>query len=188
MFELIAIFTITAGIVVWIYNKLVKARNQVRAAWSDIDVQLKRRHDLIPQLVATVKTYAAYEKATLLAVTELRAQNEAAVRLPQASGLPAKAALEDAMQAGLHRLIVLAEDYPDLKADVNFRKLQVDLTETEDNIQYARRFYNGAVRILNTRIESFPALLIARPFGFVSAEFFEVEDANERSAPKVEIY
>ncbi len=187
MIELSVIFAITAGMVVWIYNKLVKARNQVRAAWSDIDVQLKRRHDLIPQLVATVKTYAAYEKATLLAVSELRSQNEAAESLPQASGLPAKAALEDAMQAGLHRLIVLVEDYPDLKADANFRKLQVDLTETEDNIQYSRRFYNGAVRILNTRIESFPNLLIAKPFGFVPAEFFEVENDSARSAPKVEL-
>ena len=181
MIEIIAIVALLAGFVVWVYNRLVGDRNQVLAAWSDIDVQLKRRHDLVPQLVTTVKAYAAYEKATMIAVTELRSQSELASHLPE------KAAIEDAMEAGLHKLIVLAEDYPDLKADENFRQLQDELTDTEDQIQYARRFYNGAVRILNTRIESFPHLLIARPLGFVRAEFFDVEDGAARNTPKVEL-
>jgi LemA protein len=164
---------------IWIYNQLVKDRNQVSAAWSDIDVQLKRRHELVPRLVSCVKAYADYEKATLTAVTELRKQSIETSRLPQ------KAAIEDAMQAGLHQLVVLAEDYPDLKADGNFRQLQSELTDTEDQIQYARRFYNGAVRIFNTRIQSFPHLLIARPLGFIAAEFFEIEGEGARLAPTV---
>jgi LemA protein len=166
---------------IWIYNRLVGDRNQVGAAWSDIDVQLKRRHELVPRLVTCVKAYADYERATLVAVTELRAQSMATPQLPQ------KAAIEDAMAAGLQRLIVVAEDYPDLKADQNFRQLQAELTDTEDQIQYARRFYNGAVRQLNTRIQSFPHLLLARPLGFVAAEFFEIEDDDARLTPTVEL-
>jgi LemA protein len=166
---------------IWIYNRLVKDRNQVSAAWSDIDVQLKRRHELVPRLVSCVKAYADYEKATLTAVTELRKQSISASHLPQ------KAAIEDAMAAGLHQLVVLAEDYPDLKADENFRQLQTELTDTEDQIQYARRFYNGAVRQFNTRIQSFPHLLLARPLGFIAAEFFEIEEAGERRTPTVEL-
>ena len=175
-----AVIAALAATVIWIYNRLVKDRNQVHNAWSDIDVQLVRRHDLVPQLVAAVKGYADYEKATFTAVTELRTRAEAASRLPE------KAALEDAMEEGLHRLIAVAEDYPDLKADENFRQLQTSLTEVEDHLQYARRFYNGAVRIFNTRIESFPHLLVAKPSGFHSAEFFEA-DADARQLPKVEL-
>ncbi|MCP5191070.1 MAG: LemA family protein [Pseudomonadales bacterium] len=164
---------------VWIYNRLVRDRNQVRAAWSDIDVQLKRRHELVPRLVSCVKAYADFEKATLLAVTELRKQSMATPELPQ------KAALEDAMQAGLHKLIVVAEAYPELKADENFRQLQAELTDTEDQIQYARRFYNGAVRLFNTRVQSFPDLLLARPLGFETADYFEIDDAAARVTPTV---
>ena len=156
---------------VWIYNRLIRDRNQVKNAWSDIDVQLARRHDLVPQLVTAVKAYADYEQATLTAVTELRRRAESAEHLPE------KAALEDAMETGLHRLIAVQESYPDLKADANFRQLQSGLKEVEDHLQYARRFYNGSVRILNTRIESFPHLLIAGPLGFRPAEFFEADDA-----------
>ena len=170
-----------AALTVWIYNRLIKDRNQVRSAWSDIDVQLTRRHNLVPQLVTAVKAYADYEKATMIAVTELRARSESASRLSE------KAALEDEMEAGLHRLIVLAEDYPDLKADENFRKLQEELVDVEDHLQYARRFYNGAVRIFNTRIASFPHLLIARPMAFQEAEFFEAAGAEARAAPKIEL-
>ena len=165
---------------IWIYNGLVKARNQVKNAWSDIDVQLKRRHDLVPQLVAAVKGYADYEKATFTAVTELRARSEAAAHLPE------KANLEDAIEQAMHRLVAVAEDYPDLKADENFRQLQSTLADGEDHLQYARRFYNGAVKQLNTLIESFPNLLIARPLGFASAEFFEA-GADARSNPTVEL-
>lgn len=179
-FSVVLLLVVVAGI--WIYNRLVRDRNQVHAAWSDIDVQLKRRHELVPRLVACVKAYADYEKATLVAVTELRKQSIETSQLPQ------KAAIEDAMQAGLHRLIVVAEDYPDLKADDNFRQLQSELTDTEDQIQYARRFYNGAVRQFNTRIQSFPHLLIARPLGFVSADFFEIEDEAARLVPGLELH
>jgi LemA protein len=178
------LLVVLAGLVlagILIYNRLVKERNQVRSAWSDIDVQLTRRHDLVPQLVTAVKAYAGYEKATLTAVTELRTRSEAAAHLPE------KAGLEDDLEQGLNRLIALAEDYPDLKADQNFRKLQDELTEIEDHLQYARRFYNGAVRMLNTRIETFPNLLIAGPLGFRPAEFFAVEGEEMRATPKVEL-
>lgn len=181
MLELLIIIAIAVAAVIWIYNLLVKDRNQVLAAWSDIDVQLKRRHDLVPQLVTTVKAYANFEKATMTAVTELRTRSEAAAHLPE------KAALETEMASAINRLIVIAEDYPDLKADHNFRQLHSELTEIEDHIQYSRRFYNGAVRIFNTRIQSFPHFLVARPFGFEVAEFFEVNDADERTTPTVEL-
>lgn len=173
-----------AGLLLWgvlVFNRLVRDRNQVRAAWSDIDVQLTRRHDLVPQLVEAVKAYAGYERATLDAVTELRARAEATASLRD------KARLEDEMEAGLHRLIALAESYPELKADGNFLQLQRDLVETEDYLQYARRFYNGAVRIYNTRIQSFPDMLVAGPFAFRPAEFFAVGDAEVRAVPRVEL-
>ena len=167
--------------VIVLYNRLVQARNQVRSAWSDIDVQLTRRHDLVPRLVTAVQAYADYERATLTAVTELRKASQAAAHLPD------KAQLEDQMADGLHRLIALAEAYPDLKADGNFLELQRELTSIEDQLQYARRFYNGAVRILNTRIESFPDLLLARPLNFAPAEFFAVAGEETRLAPRVEL-
>ncbi|WP_339857198.1 LemA family protein [Pseudohongiella acticola] len=172
-------FLVVPGI--WIYNRLVADRNQVQAAWSDIDVQLMRRHQLVPQLVETVKAYAAYEKATLAAVTELRSRSEAANHLPD------KAAIEEQLVSALTRIAVVAEDYPDLKADHNFRQLQTELTSIEDHIQYARRFYNGAVRILNTRIQSFPHLLLARPLQFRPAEFFAANEAQAREPVNVEL-
>ena len=176
---IILIGLIVAGILV--FNRLVRDRNHVLAGWSDIDVQLTRRHDLVPQLVAAVKAYADYEQATLTAVTELRLQSQGA------SGLAEKAHLEGEMASGIMRLIAVAESYPDLKADENFQQLQRDLVEIEDYLQYARRFYNGAVRIFNTRIESFPSLLIARPMGFHQAEFFAVSGDEVRDAPKIEL-
>lgn len=166
---------------IWIYNRLLADRNQVLAAWSDIDVQLMRRHELVPQLVETVKAYAAHEKATMTAVTEWRIRSDTAQHLPD------KAALEAALHNAVQKLIVVAEDYPDLKADLNFRQLQTELTGIENHIQYARRFYNGAVRVLNTRIQSFPHLLLAAPLGFKPAEFFEVSDAHARAAPKLDM-
>lgn len=170
-----------AASAIWIYNRLVRDRNQVRSAWADIDVQLKRRHDLIPQLVTVVKAYADFEQATLLAVTESRSRSVAARSLPE------KAAYEEAIEMGARKLVVIAEDYPELKADENFRKLQQGLTEVEDHLQHSRRFYNGAVRILNTRVQSFPHLLVAGPLGFRAAEYFSVEEASERSSPAVQI-
>lgn len=144
-------------------------------------MQLKRRHELIPRLVECVRAYADYEKATLQAVTELRTQSE------NTADLSRKAAIEDAMEASLHKLVVTVEDYPELKADANFRQLQGELADTENQIQYARRFYNGAVRNPNTRIHSFPHLLIARPLGFRPAQFFAVGEDSERDTPKVKL-
>lgn len=163
---------------IFLFNRLVRDRNQVRAAWSDIDVQLTRRHELVPMLVEAVRGYAAHERATMEAVTELRNQSAATQRLAD------KAGLEEQLEAGVRKLIVLAEAYPDLKASKNFLALQQELVEIEDHLQYARRFYNGAVRILNTRIETIPDVLIARLFGFQPAEFFEAAD---RSAPQVRL-
>ena len=158
---------------IWIYNRLIRDRNRTGAAWSDIDVQLQRRHDLIPRLVEAVRGYAGYEKATLVAVTELRDRSQNAQHLAE------KAVVEDQIQVGVDRLIALAESYPDLKANQNFLSLQNDLTEIEDYLQYARRFYNGAVRQFNTRIESFPDLIVAKLFRFGQAEFFEAAEGAE---------
>ncbi len=181
MIEALLVLVALAGFCIWLYNRLVKDKNQVSAAWSDIDVQLKRRHDLVPQLVSAVKAYADYEQATLSEVTELRRRSVDEPRIAE------KAVLEDAMEQGLHQLLVVAEDYPELKADQNFRQLMADLTETEDFLQYARRFYNGAVRIYNTRIQSFPHFMLARPLGFREAEFFALHTDAERATPAVEL-
>ena len=159
-----------------VFNRLVADRNQARAAWSDIDIQLTRRHDLTPQLVAAVRGYADYERATLTAVTEMRARVDAAVALAD------RARLEDELGRQIERLLALAESYPDLKASGNFLQLQRDLVAIEDHLQYARRFYNGAVRQLNTRIEQFPDLVVARLAGFRRLEFFEAEP-SQRNPP-----
>jgi LemA protein len=161
---------------VMMFNRLVADRNQMRAAWSDIDVQLMRRHDLTPQLVTTVKAYATHERNTLETITELRARTKAA------AGLADRARLEDQLGAQIERLLALQESYPDLKASENFMQLQRDLVAIEDHLQYARRYYNGSVRQLNTRIEHFPDLIVARLAGFQHGEFFEA-NAVQRSAP-----
>jgi len=175
MLDLTSVFVVflllMAGGAIWIYNRLVRDRNLVANGWSDIDVQLVRRHELIPNLVAAVQAYSDHEKATLTAVTALRRHSE------QATDLALKASAEEAIEAGVTRLIAVAEDYPELKADHNFRQLADELTRIEDHLQYARRFYNGAVRQLNTRVASFPHLLVARLFGFEAAEFFEAPAA-----------
>lgn len=181
MIELLIAIAILVMATIWIYNLLVKDRNQVLAAWSDIDVQLKRRYELIPQLVTTVKAYASFEKATMTAVTELRTRSKAETHLPE------KSVLETQMGSAIGQLMIVAEDYPELKADGNFRQLQTELTEIENHVQYARRFYNGAVRIFNTRIESFPNFIIARLFNFTIAEYFEVDHADERKASVIEL-
>jgi LemA protein len=163
---------------VFAFNRLVRLRNQVRAGWSDIDVQLMRRHDLVPRLVEAVRAYAGHEKALLEDVTALRAK-------ALATASPAAlAGLERELEAGLGRLVVLNEAYPELKASQNFLKLQADLVEVEDHLQYARRFYNGAVRANNDGVQRFPDLLVARAFGFGAAEFFEAGD-DGRQAPRV---
>ncbi|MFC7302048.1 LemA family protein [Cognatiluteimonas weifangensis] len=163
-----------------VFNTLVRLRNQVRTAWADIDVQLQRRHDLVPQLVAAVRAYAGHESALLEAVTALRAQ-----ALTQAA--PAQLGeLENALQLGLGRLFALQEAYPALKASDNFLQLQRDLVAVEEQLQYARRFYNGAVRDYNDATQRFPDALIARGCGFAGAEFFQA-GAGERRPVKVEL-
>jgi len=175
----IVILFILAALLAWaiaIYNRLVRDRNRVLAAWSDIDVQLKRRRDLIPKLIEAVRQYAGYERATLTAVTELRARAAGAER-PAEIGR-----LETELGLGIHKLIAVAENYPELKASENFSALQRDISGVEDHIQYARRYYNGAVRNLNTRIDSFPDLAVARLFGYRLAEYFELGDAASGEA------
>ncbi len=157
---------------VYLYNRLVTASNYVKAGWSDIGVQLKRRHDLIPKLVSAVRAYADFEQATLTAVTELRARSEQSASPEAIAGIEAKLGL------GIGRLLAIAEDYPDLKASENFLDLQQALSDVENQIQLARRYYNGAVRHYNTLLQSFPDLLVARPFHFSAAEYF---DANLQS-------
>jgi LemA protein len=170
--ELILVFFV-AGVawLVIIYNLFVRDKNRVLAAWSDIDVQLKRRHDLIPKLIDAVKQYADYESSTLSAITVLRSESA------DASGIEKKGQIESQLSTKLHQLIALAEDYPDLKANQSFLDLQKNLTDVENHIQYARRYYNGAVRNLNIRIDSFPDMLIARTFRFIPAEFFDFDEA-----------
>lgn len=155
---------------IFIYNRLVRDRNRVLAAWSDIDVQLKRRHDLLPKLVEVVRQYASYEQTTLKAIVELRQRAIASDRIKE------RGDLEEALGGGIRQLIALAEAYPELKADQHFLDLQRNISEVENQIQYARRYYNGAVRNLNTRIDSFPDLLMASALGYRYAEYF----ANEK--------
>ena len=165
---------LVAGIA--LYNRLIAERNQARQGYADIDVQLKRRADLVPQLVEAVTGYAGYEKALLTTVTELRGSALAA------QGGAARFALERQLGERLQQLVLLQENYPQLKADANFRDLSAKLVEVEDHLQYARRFYNGAVKQYVTRLESFPDVIVARLFGFQPLPFFETD---ERAAVKV---
>ena len=179
---LVVILGAAAAVVLWaiaIYNKLVRHRNLVKEGWSGIDVQLKRRANLIPNLIETVKGYMGHERGVLEEVTKLRAQS-AADHTPGEQG-----PIEGALGRALGRLFALAENYPDLKASTNFIDLQDELSEIENQIQLARRYYNGAVRDLNILIEQFPSNLVAGQFGFVQAEFFEIEDAADRAVPEV---
>jgi len=164
------------------YNRLVTLRNRAKEAWADIDVQLKRRYDLIPNLVETVKGYAAHEKEVFEKVTKARA---AAISAEQ-SGDPKKVAeAENFLSGTLKTLFAVAENYPTLRASENFLELQRELRDTEDKVQASRRFYNGNVRDLNIKIESFPVNLVASTLGFKKIEFFELAEAVEREAPKV---
>ena len=171
--------------VMWLiatYNNLVKLRLQCRNAWSNIDTELKRRYDLIPNLVETVKSYAKYERDILQAVTDARTK---AVASTGSATLQAKD--ENVLIGSLRHLFAVVENYPDLKASQNFLKLQTQLVETEDRIQAARRFYNGNVRDFNTLIEMFPSNLIASIFSFTGEEFFDIEEIAQRAAPQVRI-
>lgn len=177
---LILLIALIAAIV-FLYNRLVRSRNRVDTAWSDIDVQLQRRHDLIPNLVKAVDQYAGYERATLQAVTELRAE---AVRV---TGVDARGKVEEELSSGVQRLIALAENYPDLKANENFLNLQVELAETENYLQFARRYYNGSVRDFNTMTETVPSNFIANVFGFEARSFFQKSSDDVADVPLVKL-
>jgi len=162
---------------VWTYNRMVRLRNQVNEAWAGIDVQLQRRYELVPNLVATVKGYMKHESGVLERVTRLRAQPEMETgeRASQESGL----------SRSIGRLFALAEDYPDLKASEGFRQLHSSLVEIEEQLQFARRYYNGSVRDNNNLVEGFPSMLIARLFSFRVATFFDIELASQRQEPEI---
>ncbi len=178
--SLLGLIILIGGYLVWAYNKLVSNKNLVEEGWSGIDVQLKRRADLIPNLIETVKGYAAHEDKLFRDIAELRAKSIGGGTVGEQS------AVGQAMSAALGRLFAVAEAYPELKADANFRDLQDKLSGIEDEIQMSRRYYNGAVRNLNTMIESFPTNFIANHFQFRKSEFFEIGDPAAREVPKVE--
>ena len=164
------VLVLAIGFIVATYNGLVTLRNRVEEAWSDITVQLKRRTDLIPNLVNSVKGYATHEKEVFEKVTEARSA------IMDAKGVKDTAEAENMLEGALKSLFAVAEAYPDLKANQNFMQLQQELVDTEDKIQASRRFYNGGVRDLNTKIQTFPANIVAGMFNFQAKEFFEVED------------
>lgn len=179
LYLILAALGVLALGLIGIFNRLVTLRNRGKEAWADIDVQLKRRYDLIPNLVSTVKGYAAHEKQVFEKVTEARS------RAMGAQALGEKAEAENILTGALKTLFAVSENYPQLKASENFLELQRELSDTENKIQAARRFYNANVRDLNSTIESFPSNLIAGMFRFQKMEFFEIEEAGEKEAPKV---
>jgi len=181
---LVVALIIIAVIILWFiitYNLFIRDRNLIKEAWSGIDVQLKRRHNLIPGLVETVKAYSTYERKLFNEITEKRSKAE------QVQNLKDKAAAETDISGMLKNLFLVVEDYPDLKANVNYLDLQTQLTDIEDQLQYSRRYYNGTVRNYNIRVESFPGNIIAGIFGFKPEDFFEIILATERKTPKVEL-
>ena len=182
MSPLIVVLIIIAAVGLWIvgaYNALVRSRNRVKESWSDIDVQLKRRYDLIPNLIETVKSYASHEQKTLDMVIQARS------RAMGAQTVAEHAQAENMLSGALKSLFALSEAYPQLRAVESFAKLQDELSDTENKIQAARRFYNTNVMSLNTQIESFPTNLIAGQFGFKKEEFFQLENDKEREPVKV---
>jgi len=177
----LGVIAVVAALIIGMYNGLIRLKNRVDEAWSDIDVQLKRRYDLIPNLVETVKGYAAHEKETLEKV--IQARNAAM----QAHGgdTKAQAEAENALSGTLKTIFALSENYPDLKANQNFLELQRELSDTENKIQASRRFYNGNVRDFNTKLQVFPTNIMAGMLGFKARDFFEIEEAKERENVKV---
>lgn len=173
----LALLLLSAGI--WMYNRLIRNRNRVSEAWAGIDVQLQKRSELVPNLVKVVKGYASHESAVFEEVAHIRATGETRV--------DARAQQETALSRSLGRLFALAEDYPDLKASEGFQQLHNSLIEIEDDLQFARRYYNGAVRDNNNLVEGFPSNIVAGLFNFKLAEFFEIELASQRSAPDVQL-
>ena len=179
-FVVLAIVAAAAVFTISLYNQLVRLRNASESAWSDVDVQLRRRYELIPNLVETVKGYATHEKSIFEDVAAKRAASMSA------GDVKSQSVADQALTGALGRLIAISEAYPELKADANFRELQAQLAEIEDQMQMARRYYNGTVRDLNTAVQSFPAVLIAGPMGFREEPFYEIEDrAAAQIPPKV---
>ena len=181
MYSVLFIFAALVVVVTILYNRLVRSRNRVKTAWSDVDVQLQRRHDLIPQLVKAVDAYSKYERATIGAVTELRAE---AMRVVD---VEARGRAEEDLGAGVSRLLALAESYPDLKANENFMKLQAELVETENYLQFARRYYNGSVRDYNTMTQTVPSNIVAAAFAFRESEFFQKTSDEAANVPLVNL-
>lgn len=179
--SLVMLVIIVGVVLALIYNRLVRSRNRVRSAWSDIDVQLQRRHDLVPRLVAAVDQYADYERATLEAVTALRSE---AMRV---ADVATRGDVEEKLSREVGRLIALAENYPDLKANENFLELQAELVETENYLQFARRYYNGSVRDYNTAIETVPNNIVAAMFRFEAREFFQKDSDDAANVPLVNL-
>jgi LemA protein len=187
MTTLVVVLAIPAAALVWaawVFNRLVRLQNRSQGAWSDVDVQLKRRHDLVGNLVETVKGYARHERSTLEQVIRVRSQAEDARNTGRAK-LAGPA--EQRLSGGVQKLLAVAEAYPDLKASDRFLDLQRTLTTVEDDLQNARRYYNAVVRDLNTRIQSFPDMAVSRALGFEEREFFELDRPEEGRAPKVEM-
>ncbi|HUG65566.1 MAG TPA: LemA family protein [Gaiellaceae bacterium] len=177
---IVGLIVVVALLLISLYNRLVRLRNRVDNAWAQVEVQLKRRWDLIPNLVETVKGYAAHERETFEAVTEARTR-------AQQAGNPAEAAqAEGILGAALGRLFAVAEAYPELQADENFRQLQTELAETENKVAISRQVYNDTVLTYNNVVQTFPGLVVAGPFGFTIREFFEVEDEAQREPPSVD--
>lgn len=181
MYIVIAVLAALFVAAVLLYNRLVRGRNRVDTAWSDIDVQLQRRHDLIPNLVEAVKAYAGYERATMEAVTELRA------RAGHTRDVEDLGRLEEELGAGVQKLIAVAESYPDLKASENFLNLQRELAQTENYLQFARRYYNGSVRAYNTMIETVPGNVVAALFAFAPRKFFQKASDEVAAVPLVRL-
>jgi LemA protein len=179
MYTIIVLLLVALGYGMYIYNALVKLRNQAKEAWSDIDVQLKRRYNLIPNIVETVKGYATHESDVFTKVTEARA------KAINAGTMQDHAAAENMLNNALKSLFAVAENYPDLKANENFLQLQNELVDTEDKIQSARRFHNSVVRDFNTMVEQFPSKVVANTFKFEALQFFELSDEAERENVKV---
>jgi LemA protein len=175
---IIIVIAIIAGWLVLVYNDLIRGRNRVDEAWSDIDVQLKRRYDLIPNLMETVKGYATHENQVFQKVTEARS------KAMQAQGAEEKGKAENMLSGALKSLFAVAESYPDLKASTNFLQLQDELSDTENKIQASRRFYNGNVRDFNTKIQVFPTNIVAGLLGFKKYEFFQIGE-EEKAVPQV---
>jgi LemA protein len=176
----VALVAVVAVAIVVLFNTLIAKRQMANNGWSDIDVQLKRRADLVPQLVATVQGYAAHERQLFEDIAEKRSQALAAGDDPAARG-----AAESALSRPVGRLMAVAEGYPELKASGNFLDLQKQLADTEDKIEMARRFYNGAVRELNTTVETFPSNVVAGLFGVRQRGYFEIENAADRAVPQI---